>query len=330
MRNTDFLELHGVIEEKQSNICQITAYKSGVQVYDDTWNGYSSDDCVHVASVTKSIMSLLTGIALGQGHIKSVDDKVLDYFPEYSVKRGEHTIQEVTIRHLLTMRAPYNCKGDPWTRVCCSDNWTYTSLDLLGGRKGLTDEFSYQTVCLHILSGILYRATGIKTADYANEYLFRPLGIRDRVNFVADTAEKHKEFTISKLPKEAVWFSDPEGLGTPGYGLCMSAQELAKIGLLCLNKGMYEGKQIVPCEWIDEMKRPREVEGRNFRGMQYGYLWWIIDSGKGIYAAIGNSGNVIYIDPEKDVVVGLTAYFKPTVMDRVDFIQEHVVPAIDR
>ena len=94
MKDTDILELHRLTEEKQPNICQVTAYKSGVQVYDDTWNGYSSDDCVHVASVTKSIMSLLTGIALGQGHIKNIDDKVLDYFPEYSVKRGEHTIQE--------------------------------------------------------------------------------------------------------------------------------------------------------------------------------------------------------------------------------------------
>ena len=84
-------------------------------------------------------MALLIGIAIDKGQIGSVDDKVLDYFPDYKVKRGEKTIYEITIKHLLTMRAPYKCKGDPWTKVCSSDNWTNSSLDFLGGRKGLTE-----------------------------------------------------------------------------------------------------------------------------------------------------------------------------------------------
>jgi hypothetical protein len=163
-------ELHVLTEKQQPNICQITAYKNGEKVYSDCWNGYTDDDCTHIMSATKSIIALLVGIAVDKGLIKSIDDKVLDYFPNYKIKRGEKTIQQVTIRHLLTMRAPYKCKGDPWTKVCTSDNWTYASLDFLGGRKGLTDEFNYQTVCLHILSGILYAVTGMKTVDYANEY----------------------------------------------------------------------------------------------------------------------------------------------------------------
>lgn len=324
----DKQDLHKYTAEKQSNICQMAAYRNNTLVYSDTWNGYKPSDCVHIASVTKSVMSLLTGIAIGRGQIRSVDEKVLDYFPDYRVKRGERTIYDVTIRHLLTMRAPYKCKGDPWSKVCASSNWTYASLDFLGGRKGLTGEFNYQTVCLHILSGILYRASGMKTADYANEYLFGPLGIEKRVNYLAETAEEHKQFTISKLPKDAVWFCDPDGLGTPGYGLCMSAEDMAKIGLLCLNRGAYDGDQIVPSEWIEEMTRPRAVEGSGFRGMQYGYLWWIIDAPKNIYAAIGNSGNVIYIDPEKDIVISVASCFRPTVFDRVDFIQEYAEPFV--
>ena len=70
------------------------------------------------------------------------------------------------------------------------------------------------------------------------------------------------------------------------------------------------------------------VEGNHFRGMQYGYLWWIIDVEKKIYAAIGNSGNVIYVNPEKNIVVAVASYFKPTVFDRVDFIREYVEPLI--
>ena len=317
-------ELHNLIEQQQPNICQIVAYKNNQKVYSDCWNDYKADDCTHIMSATKSIMALLIGIAVDKGQIKSIDEKVLDYFPDYKVKRGEKTIFDVTIRHLLTMRAPYKGKGDPWTKVCYSDNWTYSSLDFLGGRKGLTEEFNYQTVCLHILSGILYRATNVKTVDYANTYLFEPLGIPMYENYYAETAEEHKQFTIEKTPKDNIWFCDPEGLGTPGYGLCMSAEDMAKIGLLCLNKGIYNGKQIISSNWIEEMTSPRAVESKQFRGMDYGYLWWIIDRESNIYAAIGNSGNVIYINPEKNIVVAVASYFKPTVFDRVDFIREFI------
>ena len=321
-------ELHDFIGNKQPNICQIVAIKNNEVVYSDTWNEYKNDDCTHIMSATKSIMALLIGIAIDKGQIGSVDDKVLDYFPDYRVKRGEKTIQQVTIKHLLTMRAPYKCKGDPWSKVCSSDNWTYASLDFLGGRKGLTDEFNYQTVCLHILSGILYKATNMKIVDYANEYLFEPLGIKPHINYYAETAEEHKAFTIGKLPKEHIWFCDTDGLGTPGYGLCMSAEDMAKIGLLCLNNGNYNGKQIISSKWIKEMTTFREVESKYFRGMKYGYLWWGIDKKKNTYSAIGNSGNVIYINPEKNIVISVASYFKPTIFDRVDFIQEYIEPFI--
>ena len=321
-------ELYNLIKDGQPNICQIVAYRNGAKVYSECWNDYKPDNCTHIMSATKSIIALLIGIALDRGHIKSIDDKVLDYFPDYKIKRGEKTIHNVTIKHLLTMRAPYKCKGDPWSKVCSSDNWTYSSLDFLGGRKGLTDEFNYQTVCLHILSGILYQATGMKTVDYANTYLFEPLGIQIHKNYYAKTAEEHKQFTIGKLPKDNIWFSDPDGLGTTGYGLCMSAEDMAKIGLLCLNKGRYNDQQIVSAQWIEEMTHPKTVESDRFRGMDYGYLWWIIDREKKIYSAIGNSGNVIYINPEQNIVVAVASYFKPTVFDRVDFIMEHIEPFI--
>lgn len=321
-------ELKELIAKTQPNICQIVVMRDGKEIFAGEWNGYKRNDCVHTMSVTKSIASLLTGIAADKGLIKSIDEKVLDYFPDYQIKRGEKTIQQVTIRHLLTMRAPYKCKGDPWSKVCSSEDWTKTSLDFLGGRKGLTDEFFYQTVCIHILSGILYQVSNMKTVDFANEYLFRPLGIRDHENFYAKSAEEHKAFTIGKTPKGHVWFADPAGLGTPGYGLCMSAQDMAKIGQMCLNRGEYEGRRVVPESWIKDMTMPREVAGPHFRGMQYGYLWWIIHPEKNIYAAVGNSGNVIYVNPEMNTVAAVASYFKPTVFDRVDFIEEVLLPAL--
>ena len=72
------------------------------------------------------------------------------------------------------------------------------------------------------------------------------------------------------------------------------------------------------------MTRPRTVESDHFRGMDYGYLWWIIDHEKNIYAAIGNSGNVIYVNSEKNIVIAVASYFKPTIFDRVEFIREYI------
>lgn len=318
-------ELHKLIGETQPNICQLVAMKNGEVAYSDQWHEYTQGDCLHIMSATKSIAAILVGIAIDQGLIKSVDDRVLSFFPDYKVKRGEKTIFDVTIRHLLTMRAPYKCKGDPWTKVCTSDNWTYASLDFLGGRKGMTDEFRYQTVCLHILTGILNRVTGMTTVEFANRFLFEPLGILRHSNYYAESAEEHKHFILDKSPKEAVWFADPLGIATPGYGLCMSATDLAKIGLMCLNGGIYEGQRIVSSAWIEEMTKPRKVEDGNFRGMDYGYLWWIVHPEEGIYAAIGNSGNVIYVNPRRNIVVGITAYFNPRIFDRVDFIEEELL-----
>ena len=103
----------------------------------------------------------------------------------------------------------------------------------------------------------------------------------------------------------------------------------ATIGELCLREGCWAGKRVVSREWIRQMTEPRKVESKMFRGMDYGFLWWIPHPGKKVYAAIGNSGNVIYVDPERDVAVGVASYFKPTVFDRIDFIEDVLLPAVE-
>lgn len=295
----------------------------------DTWHDYKPTDTVHIMSATKSVVSLLIGIALDKGFIKSINQSVLEFFPDYNIKRGEKTIQQVTIKHLLTMTAAYKYKSEPWTKVCSSDDWTVAALDLLGGRAGLTGQFKYSTVGIHILTGIIAKTSGLSTVEFANQYLFAPLGIASRANFYADTAEEHKAFTLSKKPHGNVWFADPKGVGAAGYGLCMSAEEMAKIGQMCFGGGTYEDKRVVSSDWIAESTRLRIRCDGNFRDILYGYLWWIIDEKKHIYAAIGNSGNVIYVNTEKAIVVAVTGTFKPTVFDRIDFIREHIEPILE-
>ncbi len=317
-------EFHSYVADNQSNICQIVVVQNDRKIINDTWNGYKADDTVHTMSVTKSIVSLLIGIAIEQGLIGSVDDYVLDYFPDYKIKRGEKTIQKVTLKNLLTMTAPYKYKSEPWSKICVQEDWSIAALDFLGGRRGITGEFQYSTLGIHILTGIIASVSKMTTVDFANKYLFEPLTIAPRKIYVAPDAEAHKAFTVEKTPKGKIWFSDDKGVGAAGYGLCLSADEMAKIGLLCLKKGTFNNRRIVSEKWIEESTVVRLHYDKKFRDMKYGYLWWIIDENEGSYAAIGNSGNVIYINPQKELVVAVSGYFKPTVFDRIDFIKEQI------
>ncbi len=325
----DKAALHEYVQENESNICSIVALKNGKNVYSDYWHGYQSGDSFHVMSVTKSVVSLLVGIALDMGLIKSVKQRVLDFFPDYRIKRGEKTIQEVTIEHLLTMTAPYKYRFEPWTKVCTSDDWTKAALDLLGGRAGITGEFKYSTLGIHILTGIIAAVSGQTTVDFANCYLFSPLEIEPYTIYEAKTAQEHKDFIMSREPKKNIWFSDPLGVATAGYGLCISALDMAKLGQLCLDLGEYKGRRVVSAEWIRESTMPRRYCDERFAEMGYGYLWWTPKTDSNAYAAIGDGGNVIYVEPNKGVVVAVNATFKPGVFDRVDFIKEKVLPLVD-
>ncbi len=250
----------------------------------------------------------------------------MDYFPDYGIKRGEKTIQQVTLYHLLTMTAPYKFKSEPWTRVCTSEDWTKAVLDLLGGRKGITGEFEYSTLGIQILSAIITKVSGMITVEFANKYLFEPLGITPRHNILMKNKEEHIEFVTSKSSKGAGWLCDPQGIAAAGFGLCLSAEDMWKIGNLCLNNGMYEGKRVISSEWIEQMTSPRIICGNKFNYMKYGYLWWIIDEKEKIFSAIGDGGNVIYVNGDKKIVVAIASTFKPLVFDRVEFIQKYIEP----
>jgi len=320
--------LHALVEEECPNICEISVIRDGKTIYEDYWNGYRENDALNVMSVTKSVVSLLTGIAIERGFVGSVDMKVLDFFPDYSVKRGEKTIQEVTIRHLLTMTAPYKYKSEPWTKVCTSDDWTRSALDLLGGRKGLTGEFKYATLGIQILNGILRQATGKRVIDFANEELFGPLGIPAARAHNDVSKEDQLSYIMDKSPRAHEWYTEPGGEVTAGWGLTLSASDMAKIGAMLLSDGSVKGHQIVSRAWIDEMTTPVSRLDERFGNCSYGYLWWIPDENSSAFSAMGDSGNVIYINPELHVSVGIASSFKPAVFDRIDFIEKKLLPEL--
>ncbi|MBQ8983889.1 MAG: serine hydrolase [Lachnospiraceae bacterium] len=325
----DKAELHRRISDStsnESNICQIYAVQNGETILEDCWHGYKTTDAVNIMSVTKSVMSLLIGITIDQGYVKGVDQKVLDFFPDYQVKRGEKTIYDVTLKSILTMTAPYKYRSEPWTKVCTSDDWTKAALDLLGGRSGLTGEFKYATLGIQILAGIIESATGEKCIDYANKNLFIPLGIpKHRIHGASDKDDQ-LDFLMNKNPRDNEWYSDPQDTVTAGWGLCLSAYGLARIGELVLYEGRFDSKQIISKEYICEMLTPMLKLGRMFGNMDYGYLWYKPYEDRDVYAAIGDGGNVIYINKERNLSVGVTGTFKPRIFDRVEFIENNILP----
>lgn len=105
---------------------------------------------------------------------------------------------------------------------------------------------------------------------------------------------------------------------------------MAKLGQLCLQNGTWNGRQIVSPDWLKEMLSPRRIESGAFRGMSYSYLWWIVHPERNVCAAIGDSGNVIYVDPNEKAVAAVSACFRPAVRDRMEFIENTLLPAVGK
>lgn len=315
--------LEKIINSSYKNITGIIVLKNGETLYENYYNGYTAINTIHVASVTKSIFSALIGIAIDNGYIKSIDQKVLDFFPDYTIKRGEKTIQSVTIKNMLTMTAPYKCKSEPYAKVFASDNWIKSGLDLLGG-NGHIGEFRYSPIVgTHILSGIFVKATGQSVLNFARENLFLPLEINVGHNVVLPNKEEHLAFPKDK--NVSGWVVDPEGINTASWGLTLTPMDMAKIGQLYLNNGMWNGKQIIPAWWIDESTKEHSRWGK----LSYGYLWWIIDNKEHIYAALGQGGNVIYVNTKKKMVISIASLLTPRAKDSLKLIKEYIEPIFE-
>ncbi len=319
MKQEQIKRMEEAIAADYKNMVGMVIIKDGEMVYENYYNGCTADSRIHVFSVTKSIVSILIGIALDKGLIKSIEDKVLDYFPDYTLKRGERTLPNIRIKDILTMTVPYKYKFNPYTKYFTSMDWVKFSLDKMGG-KGKIGEFRYAPIIgPDVLSGILVKATGQSVLEFAKENLFEPLDINIEKNITFDSKEEQMEFY--KSTDMNGWVADPQGVNTAGWGLTLSPVDMAKIGQLFLNKGKYNGRQIVSEKWVEESTT--EHSRWKKLNLPYGYLWWVGE--KGGYAAMGDGGNIIYVNPDKNLVVAITSLFYPRAKDRIDFIETFIL-----
>lgn len=323
MKQEKMENLGELINKEYKNIAGIIVLKEGKTVYENYFNECTAASTIHIFSVTKSIISILIGIAIDKGYIKNVNQNVLDFFPEYTVMKGEKTLQNITLKHMLTMTAPYKFKSEPYTEYFTSENWVESSLNLLGGKEQI-GEFRYAPLIgPDILSGILVNATGQSVLDFASNYLFKPLEINTPNNVIFQNAEE--QFAFLEAKNVNGWVADPTGVNTAGWGLTLTTMDMAKIGQLYLNGGRWKEKQIVSESWvIESTKEQSRWEELN---LSYGYLWWV-DNGNE-YEAMGDSGNTIYINTKNNMVVSIASLYMPDAKDRIEFIKEYIVPIYD-
>ncbi|MCM3340694.1 beta-lactamase family protein [Paenibacillus sp. MER TA 81-3] len=311
-------ELEPMIKAEYSNINGIVVVRNASIAYERYYNGYGPDDTYHVASVTKSIISALIGIAIDAGYIKNVDQKVLDFFPEYVPDAADKQKQEITIRHLLTMTAPYPFEDwhEPLDKMCMQPDWVTYTLDMLG-QKGSIGAFKYSTAGAHLLSAIITRSTGQSAREFANERLFTPIGMKEIPDY------EMKSFGFEDLFGKNVkgWVKDPNHNSTGGWGLTLSPRDMARFGVLYLNRGIWDNNQIMSGTWIDESIA--------MNTNHYGYLWWLREEdGVYAYSALGDGGNVICCIPDKDLVVAIASEFMMNPRDRWTLIKECIIPAV--
>ena len=263
--------------------------------------GYSKDSTFTLQSCSKSITSALAGIAIEQGYIKSITDYASSYLPQLANAKYAD-MGKITIRQLLNHTSGLTgTDSHLWNQWRESPDW----IDFLTSRpmKHKPGQiFEYSTGNTHLLAAILEKATGKGLLDYAKEVLFTPIGL-----------------TSAELGK------DPQGIGDGGNGFAMTVYDMARFGLLYLNMGKWEGRQIVSESWV---KESTSLQARN-KVSRYGYQWWLRNYGKAGYSgynAQGFGGEYIFIVPQLDLIIVFTSWHLGNV-DSYSFNVDKIVNA---
>ena len=284
-------------------INSVLILKNGYLIFEEYYAGFNEQSTQCIWSCTKTITSALIGIAIYKGAIKSVHEKVLDFFPEYQFKNVDKRKKEITIEHLLTMSSGLPSKSG--LELTYYHDWVKSILDEPMKYEAGT-VFDYSTGNTHILSAILQKTTGINLLVYAMENLFGPIGISKSNLF---------------------WSKDPQGIYTGGHGLHMRSRDMAKFGLLYLNKGIWNGKRIVPEDWVEKSIKA-QIDTQS--GEKYGYQWWLntlnmID----IVYVYGNFGQLIAFIDTLDLSIIFTSKIMQedcmTVLNSI--IAKYIIPA---
>ena len=300
--------------EQKLNIQSVMVLQHGKVLYEKWLNG-GEPQLPHVLnSFSKTFTSAAVGLAISEG-LLSLDDKLVSFFPDDLPPSPSENLQKVTIRHLLTM----NCGHDSEpSRRNDADTWVRTFLSWPVQHEPGT-YYCYNSMGTYMLSAIVQKVTGQKVVDYLQPRLFDPLGI--------------------EAPR---WDESPQGINCGGWGLYLKTEDLAKMGQLLLQKGKWNGRQVLPESYVTEATRaqvpcqPSWVRAdkvaesgltpENSDWVQgYGYQVWRCRHNA--FRADGAGGQYIIVIPEKDAVIVNTADLRD-MQAELNLIWDHILPCL--
>jgi CubicO group peptidase (beta-lactamase class C family) len=321
------LGVHAILIERKGRLI----YEEYFEGFDEKWGeplgrrSMSAETIHDLRSVTKSVISALVGIAVSEGSIPSLDQPIVEWFPEYpELKTAER--QRVTIAHVLSMTSGFEWNEDVPYNDPRNDEIKMTD-DSQPLRYALSrpfaidpgEDFNYNGGLTQVMAAVLERATRTPLEDYARIKLFEPLGIT-----------------------EVEWMGDLAGMPSAASGLRLLPRDVAKIGSLYLHQGKWNGKQVIPADWIESSTR-RQFRFRPRTGADaggefgYAYFWWYscYPTSAGLVearAAVGNGQQRIFVLPGLHTVVTILAgryndfAIGATLGRRI--LVEHIIPAV--
>jgi len=319
-QNIDNLILASAFDEAATRptIFSIVVIRNGYLVAEQYYQGYNRNSAFNVRSVSKSYLSALTGICLQKQIIDSLNQKMLSFFPEYVNPELDRRKSEITIKHLLTMKAGVDKDLNIYENIYYSQDWIQTTIEL----PLLYDPghaFSYNTFLTHILSGILTKKSGMNTLTCARQYMTDGIGI-----------------SIDH------WEQGPNGIYFGGNSMYFTTRNMAVLGYIYLNNGQLDDRQIVPAEWVKaSLQNHLNPSGNAWGDLEkigYGYLWWLGEiKGHKVFLALGYGGQFVLNFPELNLVIATNSdayvgsWDQADINERsvLDVVANHILPAVN-
>ena len=296
------------IWEKDIRINSVLVIRYGYMIMEAYSYPFDEDYKSNIYSCSKSVSAALVGVAVDKGYIKDVSQPVLHFFPKRVAKNLDADKEAMTLENLLTMTTGLECRDSflySWrglNDMRVSGDWVQFMIDLPMAEAPGT-YFEYCNGATFLLSAILQIQTGMTTLSFAEKHLFAPLGIL-----------------------EFRWPANPRGI-TLGYDeLYLRPRDMAKIGFLYLNDGLWDGQRIISPQWIKASTRSHIATHLDLtRG--YRYQWWTVSPG--IYTALGYQGQYIMVVPEKNLLTVFTGSLSvKDIYIPLGLLAAYIIPAV--
>lgn len=276
------IKLYEALEKQEVHSCMVMRH--GKVVSEGWWGPFRAGDPHILFSLSKSFCSTAVGLAMGEGKL-TLDDRVLDFFPDLNPKEPSENLKQMRVRDLLTMSCGHETEA--WPRGAdwgegdgLRKNFLAHPVPHQPGKK-----FFYNSLATYMCSAIVQKLTGLKVTEYLKPRLFEPLGI-----------ESHR------------WETSPEDIEFGGWGLHITTESIAKFGQLLLQDGWWEGKRLIPATWIAQASSKQVINGdggTNDWGHGYGFQFWRCQTD--CFRGDGAFGQLCVVIPRLDMVVAVTA-----------------------